>query len=417
MDTAPGADTAPPAPLPTTVLLITIDTLREDHIDALYTPFLAELAGEGLVFADFGTQTWTYPGLGAILTGRHPAAWDRESWEEAADAPAVLSASIPTLAEQLTALGWDTAMWSANPVVGWTGLDRGYGTFEEYSPGEIVPIAPELVAWLEAHAERPRFLHVHLNDDHSPHDIVSDTCAAAVRRVDTGVCRWDFVGSADDSVNANADVSTGLFTAESADYAACTTLLRTTYGCEVTRQDEELRALWDTLVASGQIEDALTVVAVDHGEGLLDPWTNHGFDQRMTLVRGWGMVLWPGHVAPGIEARPMAQEDIVPTLGELLGLELPTTGFALDALPETRVRTTFYGGQPPGQPWGIVHAAYNAEHHHVRHADGSCDLYDRAADPGEITDLCGTTPPPAALEEAIFALREATLGWFPAEAP
>lgn len=414
-DSADSADSAPGlqrGELPPTVLLITIDTLRADHIDPAFTPFLSALADEGVVFANMGAQTWTYPGLGAIVTGRHPAAWNYESFVGNADGPGTLSPSIPTLAEGLAAEGWATGLWSANPIAEMTGLNRGYETYEEYLPGATTSVAPELVTWLAAHEDTPRFLHLHLNDDHSPYDIVSDTCSAAVAAVDTGECRWDFIHSNDDSVYANQQVNDGLFTPESEDYDACVALLRTTYGCEVTRQDEELRAVWAALEVSGQIADALTVVAADHGEGLLDPWTNHGFDQRMPIVEGWGMMRWPGHVVPGIEARPMSQEDIVPTIGALIGVALPNQGIPVDELPEERVRTTFYGGEVPGHPWGIVHAAYDANYHYIRRVDGSCDLYDRVADPHELTDVC-TGLPPENLAQAVQTQLEATAGWAP----
>jgi hypothetical protein len=70
--------------LPTTLVLLTLDTVRGDHIGAS-TPFLTEMASEGLELADLDTHSWTYPGIGAILTGRHPAAWGIASWTFAPD--------------------------------------------------------------------------------------------------------------------------------------------------------------------------------------------------------------------------------------------------------------------------------------------------------------------------------------------
>jgi hypothetical protein len=320
-----------------------------------------------------------------------------------------------TLAQALGARGWESAYWSSNPIAAdKSGFDRGYGTYTEYEPGETVQVGAGVARWLSEHRSAPRFVHVHVNDPHSPYNLTSEDCVAEVEAADDGVCRWDFVGSNDDSLFANDDVRDGSFSSRSTDYAACRALLAAAYRCEVVRQDDDLHEMWERAGASGELADALTIVATDHGEGLLDPWTNHAFDLRMPALDGWGLVHWPGHVAPGRSDLPVSQEDLVPTIAELLALDLPleTTGVAVDQVPEDRVRTSFYGGPLPGlYTWERVDSAHDASRHYVTDTLNSCRLYDRVADPAETVNLCGAETPPQSLIDAVAEQQALTTGY------
>lgn len=416
-DTDSGGDTSGPDDPPPTLILITLDTLRGDHVGEL-TPFLREMAAGGLELRDLDTHTWTYPGIGAVLTGVHPALWGIEAWTPDPapdDMPYQLPDSIPTLAERLAALGWATAYWNSNGIAGSkSGLDRGYGFTVEYTEGFTTGQATAMADWLADQRGLPRFLHLHVNDPHSPYDLFSDTCAEEVAALDDGTCRWDFVDVNEDSLFANDEVRDGRFTEASEDYEACRAVLAAAYACEVRFQDEVLRVVWDALSAEGDLDDALTLFVVDHGEGLLDPWTNHGFDPRMPVIDGWGLVHWPGHVSPGVNTLPTAQEDILPTITALLDLDLgiDATGFPVEEVPADRVRTTFHGGMLPSVGrWGDVWSAHDPQYHYIVDSFGGCALYDHAADPGELVNLCaeGTVPEP--LSTAIDELRTITEGY------
>lgn len=404
-------------PTPTTLVLVTFDTLRGDYVGEP-TPFLQELTAEGLELRDLDTQAWTYPGIGALITGLHPVEWGVESWSfdpDAGELPYWLGSDVTTLAEALSAEGWATAYWSSNPIAAdKSGFYRGYDKYTEYDPGETVGIGREAREWLERHREQPRFLHLHVNDPHSPYSLTAESCAGEVDAVNDGTCRWDFVETNEDSLYANDSVRDGSFSPESEDYEACVTLIETAYRCEVERQDEDLRAAWDALSSSGEIDDALTVFATDHGEALLDPFTNHSFDLRMPVLDGWGLVRWPGHVEPGVNELPVSQEDIVPTILDLLALDvgMTTSGFPVAEVPEDRIRTAFFGGPLPGAYyWDHVRSAYDADRHYIVDTTGACWLYDRVNDPAELTNLCPGEEPPANLVEAIAALDAATVGY------
>ncbi len=421
-DSGPPDDTDPDTG-PATLVLITLDTFRADHIGEA-TPFLVALAAEGLELPDLDTHSWTYPGIGAVVTGVHPTLWGIESWtfdREPDEMPYGLSPDIRTLAEALGDLGWASAYWNSNPIAGdKSGLDRGYDRYTEFNEGATVTQVPAILAWLEENRGKPRFLHLHVNDAHSPYDLLHDACEAEVRALDDGTCRWDFVANNEDSLFANNEVADGRFAASSADYAACQTLLAAAYRCEVRKQDQDLGEVWAELTATGELEGALTVVAIDHGEGLLDPWTNHGFDLRGPVLDGWGALHWPGRIAPGRLDLPLGQEDIVPTIASLLALDLgmDTSGLPFEEVPADRVRTTFFGGPLAnlGSAWGHVRGAYDNEHRLIVDTRGTCSLYDLVADPTEQNNLCGELAPPEHLVTATTEVATITEG-FAEEAP
>ena len=69
---------SPPASDPPSILLLTVDALRSDHL-SFYgyhketAPFLASLAAESTVFRRaYSTSSWTVPALASMLTGVYP---------------------------------------------------------------------------------------------------------------------------------------------------------------------------------------------------------------------------------------------------------------------------------------------------------------------------------------------------------
>ena len=73
---APGCDSSPDRPR--AVVLISIDTLRADHLGAyghhrFTSPVLDEFAAKGVVFEDASATTgWTLPSHASMLTGLFP---------------------------------------------------------------------------------------------------------------------------------------------------------------------------------------------------------------------------------------------------------------------------------------------------------------------------------------------------------
>ena len=187
------------------LLLITIDTLRADHVGAYgYAPArtgtLDALAKSGAVFEHaYAAAPITLPSHATLLTGRYPPG------HGARDNGLRISATVPTLATALHAKGFATgAFVAAFPLDHQFGLDRGFDVYGDFLPraadGKLANERPaadvvnDAIAWLRqqnlelgtqnselrtpnserrtTNAERrtsPFFLWVHVFEPHAPY--------------------------------------------------------------------------------------------------------------------------------------------------------------------------------------------------------------------------------------------------------
>ncbi len=192
-----------PAPRPS-VLLVTIDTLRADHVGcygyrAAATPTLDALAARGVRFATAVAHVpLTGPSHTSILTSRTPLGHgvrDNGSY--------VLPPAVRSVAEDFRQAGYRTAAFvSGYPLKRRFGLDRGFDTYDDQLPrGKDA----RRTAYVERTADRttdaalrwletprtgtaaPFFLWVHYFDPHAPYEAPAefdDTGRLALRRRD-----------------------------------------------------------------------------------------------------------------------------------------------------------------------------------------------------------------------------------------
>jgi len=189
------------APRRPDVLLITIDTLRADHVQCygysrVRTPALNRLAQDGIRFANaFTPSPITTSSHASILTGRFPSAHGVLNFGMPLDR------RFPTWAEFLRESGYRTAAFIGSLVLDSRqmarGFDRGFESYENFPSrhssamrchpdasksgtcrgprrwGRLERRAMDVVGrakkWLQAHPAGPRFLWVHLYDPHDPY--------------------------------------------------------------------------------------------------------------------------------------------------------------------------------------------------------------------------------------------------------
>ena len=168
----------PPA---TSLVLITLDTTRADHLGCYgatraMTPALDGLARRGVRFdAALSPAPLTAPAHASLLTGRVPR---RHGVRDNAGFP--LAADVPTLAEQLARAGYDTRAFVSSFVLDRSvGLARGFAqyddavrvgdrrafAYEERSARQTIDAALASLPKLAT----PFFLWVHLYDPHLPY--------------------------------------------------------------------------------------------------------------------------------------------------------------------------------------------------------------------------------------------------------
>lgn len=178
-----GGCSPEPGDLRPSIVLVVIDTLRADAVSAYgavegTTPAFDALAAEGLLYARaYAPSPWTLPSHASLLTG---LAVDRHGVGVAGRMG--LRAEFTTLAERLSAAGYQTAGFSENPLVSdLFGFEQGFEQFaaitvddvinEDERPGSLqFDIVDEVAAFAaERDRNRPFFIFVNLFDPHSPY--------------------------------------------------------------------------------------------------------------------------------------------------------------------------------------------------------------------------------------------------------
>ena len=195
------------------LLLITVDTLRADHVGAYgyakaRTPVLDALAKGSVVFdRAYAASPITLPSHATLLTGRYPPGHGSR------DNGLRVSADVPTLATLLRARGFRTAAFvAAFPLDHQFGLNRGFEMYGDHIPrgpdGRLANERPaaqvvdEAIAWLRTTDQGPGtkdqgprtrdqfFLWVHLFEPHAPYGDPS-TGRSAVERYDDEIATVD----------------------------------------------------------------------------------------------------------------------------------------------------------------------------------------------------------------------------------
>ena len=168
------------------VFLITIDTMRADHLHCygyakIETPGLDRLASDGLRFKQaFTASPLTNTSHVSILTGLLP------DNHRVTDFGVPLSTAFPTWAQLLKTQGYQTAAFIGAVILDSRslapGLNRGfdfYDNFPEHSQaksrwGRVERRALDVVqraeTWLSGHPGRPSFVWLHLYDPHDPYE-------------------------------------------------------------------------------------------------------------------------------------------------------------------------------------------------------------------------------------------------------
>ncbi|MFD1586907.1 sulfatase [Halorientalis brevis] len=149
------------------LLFVCVDCLREDFVGSEHadTPFLDGLVDDGIAYTDmYATATTTTPCVASLMTGRYSEHNGVYSLEEAK-----LDESVPTLAEHLSAAGYETTALVTGPLVADTDLDRGFDTYAYRDRREelVGDWFDDAVAHLDG-LDDPFFCYLHLWEIHDP---------------------------------------------------------------------------------------------------------------------------------------------------------------------------------------------------------------------------------------------------------
>jgi arylsulfatase A-like enzyme/Tfp pilus assembly protein PilF len=364
------------------VILITIDTVRADHI-ACYgatnvkTPTLDGLARDGIVFERAISQVpLTWPSHAAILTGTYPF---QNGVQDFTGQP--LDERFRSVAQVFKQQGYATgAVVSAFVLDRSWGLSRGFDfyddafsaeTFRQKDIGLVDRKAGESVtralAWLQKTPRRPFFFWLHLYDPHSPYDPPEPF-------------RTEFKAHS--------------------------------YDGEIAYADHELGRLIAWLKQNQLYNGTAIVLLSDHGESLGEHGEKeHGFFVYNSTTHIPLIVKPPtgSGIRPGRVASPVETVAVAPTLIRLAGMkddiqkQFPSPGlFGGQASTDSPAYSeSFYAFSSFG--WSPLHALQTSRYHYIEAP--TPELYDVIADPQEKNNLASQqTATVAVLEDKLQSL-------------
>ncbi|KAB2958319.1 MAG: sulfatase [Thermoanaerobaculia bacterium] len=401
---------------PPDVLLLTIDTLRADHLSAWgyarpTSPTLDRMASEGTRFAFAQAQR---PKTGPSFTSMFTGGYCSDHGVRRIGQPA--ACSMRFLAEEMKQLGYQTHAVVANAALARDFyFDQGFDTYIEtweVAPREpgLDPTGAEAVTDLaeatvdRMSEDRPFFLWVHYVDPHEPYtppapfDDLFQGDEHSGAPVEVPVSRrntrqsWNGIGRKQ-VIEGRTDLPF---------YVA-------RYDAEIRYVDGEIARLLEALRRRGFYDRMLTVMTSDHGESLGEHnyWFDHGMFGFQTCLHVPLVVRFPGLARAGVDAAPVELVDLAPTILEIAGKRLREGGWMRGRSLLPRLR----GEAPPARPVAFAEAGYSsrdgwirvatdgrftlhrlldrADRRRVAHADVEYALFDLAADPGETRDVAG----------------------------
>jgi len=367
-----AAQTAPKPAL--NVVLITIDTLRADHVGCygykqIKTPNIDGLAADGARFERaFAVVPVTLPSHTSMLTGTYPMLSGMHDFSGNK-----LSPLQPTLASVLKQAGYETGAVVASAVLDSRfGLNQGFDFYYDHfdfsrldesnldemeRPGNLV--ADVALDWLAKNSQKKFFLWMHLYDPHFPYHLPEPY---------------------------------------SREYAA------QPYDGEIAFADEQVGRLLRFLKEKGIYQNTVIVLCGDHGESLGEHGEKtHGFfiynaTMHVPLIIRLPENRLPENGAARAIADPVSLVDLMPTVLGAVGLEVPSQVQGRSLLPQLR-------GEPDHDDqagrdrvlygetflprihfnWSELRASENTKYHFIDAPRP--ELYDLAKDPGEVHNL------------------------------
>jgi arylsulfatase A-like enzyme len=322
-----------PLPPQSNIVLITIDTLRADHLSAWgymrqTSPNIDRLAAEGVRFDQAAVQ-WpkTTPSFASIFTATY--AKDNGIVRTAGQP---ISCQFLTFPEVLKKQGYTNIAIVANAAVGSEfffnqGFDQYIETWklphgaDNADPNRAEAVTNLAVSQLEKlqKSGKPYFLWVHYLDPHFPYEpppgardkFQNDSHfdpSVQVPPSDKPKQQMFGVGS-EHILEGHTDL---------AFYLA-------RYDAEIAYTDSQIGRLLDEMKKRNMLGKTLTAFTADHGESLGDHgyYFDHGRFSFQTCLHVPLVLHYPGVIKPRVDKQPAELIDLAPTLLEAAGVALP----------------------------------------------------------------------------------------------
>jgi len=410
-------------PQPMSIVLISLDTTRADHLgvygdEKATSPKLDRFAERATVYERaYSTSSWTLPTHASIFTGLLPMQHGAQS--DPASENHSLSYGVRPLAESFTTLGemMRDAGYRTGAVVGGPALRREFGIaqgFEFYdddlaSLGDrfhgrrAAKVATSAIQLVERFGDEPYFLFVNFFDPHAPYHPPAP--------YDRGLVNPD---ETEHKVRLIGRLTAGdrpepveRYPADQREWIAG---MLDAYDAEIRYMDAHLGRLLDAIDASPRGPETLIVITSDHGESFGEHfYLSHGAHLYEDNVRVPLLLRRPGE-RDGVRVTGQVQtHQLFPTLLGAAGIDVPegvdargleaTGGDVLLEVRRSDLNVKFFGDFFDRDQMAIQSWPYKL----VLRTTGERELFDLANDPAELHDI--STREPERVAELVAKLR------------
>jgi arylsulfatase A-like enzyme len=308
------------------------------------TPFLEELAAEGVVFERaYSNATWTQPSTVSFMTSlQHSVLGGLRRGVHSTPVPKAAT----TMAEHFRRGGYQTASFTSNPNAGRIlGLERGVDVLRDVETEHHSTSSHDLheLFWKfrQEYSGAPWWVHFQTTDVHEPNEPVEPWAGRFLSPEERARAEeqegrlWQAAFSLFGKTGIE-DLYRQALDRSGVPRREFFEARRALYDETLLHQDDALRRFVERLKSAGEWEDTILVVGADHGHpagtfarwgrGLLEPqpeaWQGALFDAYATRVPL--LVIWPGHLPAGRRVEtPVSMIDVLPTLLDLAGLPAP----------------------------------------------------------------------------------------------
>lgn len=405
------------------VFLVTLDTLRADHL-GLYgypretAPFLTSLADQGTWFSHaIASCSHTAPAHASIFTSMTPMRHGVVANGQA------LREEFASMASLLGEAGYYTMAFTSVEFL--KGIDPG---FDEFYAGtwsdNAVTVVDRVLARMESwDSSQPLFIWVHLYDPHQPYR-ANDTAYFRELSEQPDAAQEEFM----DFVLDEHGVPLSSFRKKQilevfGDERSAVQVLMNKYDAEIRLADDQIQRLYESLTDDRFNHDARWVLLADHGEGLGNHGL-HGHDRFLYQEQLRIPLIFHRASATPRKGRRVdqivRQVDVLPTVLDWIGLSVDER---LAAHWEGRSLVRFLNGGTLERPieyafsqrryadpkfyWvkEEVFSIQSEQLKYIYHERSDDELYDLARDPLELRNLAGLDPARDAEMKAVIESR------------
>lgn len=356
------------------VIVITIDTLRADHLSfygyrRLTSPTIDQIASDSVAFRwAFSPTSYTVPAHYSLMTGKYPSFHSiqfyngRLPWQKSLE---------NTLAEILLKHGFATSAFISSSVLslkhapqmgkGFLEYDETMTFHESTREAELRRRAKETnesaIKWITKHRNQDFFCWIHYMDVHGPYEAPKPYCDRFVREIEgmnakhlKMVANGELGGIPEYQI-LNPEVEGGKLVTYETNYYYY--LAR--YDGGICYIDSAIRELVSFLDSIGLYQDLLLIIASDHGEALGENnvYFFHGMTVTLDQIHVPLIIKFPR--ASGLNSKIIQTQasliDISPTILDFFGL--PSLDFSeeeavlkglTDQLNDSRMGKEIVGG-------------------------------------------------------------------------